>query len=150
MPVPTTTSDLSNVIEKVMIDILPDNVLLEIFHFYKGDPISIEPFAWPWITLVHVSRRWRHTIFGSPRGLDLRLVCSERTPARRSLDMWPPFPIIILSNINQTVDDKCVENVIAALERRERIYSILIQYGHGVTRSIYEKSTTVMLGPFPV
>ena len=131
-----------------MIDKLPDNVLLEIFHFYKGDPTSIRPFTWPWITLIKVCRRWRHIIFGSPRRLNLRLVCSERRPARRSLDIWPPFPIIILSNINQTVDEECLENVIAALDRRERIYSILIHYG--MSGSAFEKSTAVMLEPFPV
>jgi hypothetical protein len=131
----------------IRVDMLPDNVLLEIFHFYKGDPTSIRPFTWPWVTLIKVCRRWRHIIFGSPRRLNLRLVCSERTPARRSLDIWPPFPIIILSDINQTVDEECLENVIAALERRERIYSILIHYG--ISGSAFEKSTVVMLEPFP-
>jgi F-box-like len=131
-----------------MIDILPDDVLLEIFHFYKEDTTSIVSFTWRWRTLIHVCRRWRHTIFGSPRRLDLRLVCSERTPARRSLDIWPPFPIIIFSNIDQTVDEECSENVIAALEHRERIYSIFTLESIG--GSALEKSIAAMLEPFPV
>ena len=131
-----------------MIDMLPDNVLLAIFLFYKEDPTSHGPFSWRWGTLIHVCRRWRYTTFGSPRRLDLRLVCSNRTPTRRSLDIWPPFPIFIFSNLNQTVDGECLENVIAALECRERIYSILIRCG--MSSSAFEKSTAVMLEPFPV
>ena len=130
-----------------MIDTLPDNVLLEIFQFYKDDPTSFRTYTWCWITLVHVCRRWRQTIFGSPRCLNLRLVCSERTPARRSLDIWPPLPIFLSSNIDQAVDEECSENVIAALECRQRTSFICIFDNIGST---LEKSIATMLGPFPV
>jgi F-box-like len=133
--------------DQVTIDILPDNVLLEIFHFYKEDLTSIRLYTWCWIRLIHVCRRWRHIIFGSPRRLNLRLVCSERTPVRKSLDIWPPFPIIILSNINQTVDEECPENVAAALECRQRTSYIRIFDGIGST---LKRSIAAMLEPFPV
>ena len=131
-----------------MIDMLPDTVLLEIFDFYKGGTTPIGAFTWPWITLIHVCRRWRHTIFGSPRRLDLRLVCSERTPARKSLDIWPPFPIIISSLIDRTVGEERLENIMASLERRERISFISISHIIGV--SALENSIAAMLEPFPV
>jgi hypothetical protein len=131
-----------------MIDMLPDNVLLEIFHFYKEDPESRRPYSWCWITLIHVCRRWRHIIFGSPRRLILRLVCSARTPARRSLDIWPPFPIFLSYTINQTVDEEGLENVIAALECRKRISLIFIFDVTG--GSALQKSIAAMLEPFPV
>jgi hypothetical protein len=131
-----------------MVDILPDDVLLEIFCFYKQDPTPLRPYIWPWITLIHVCRRWRHIIFGSPRRLDLRLVCSERTPVRRSLDIWPPFPISLFSYIDETIDEECLDNVIAALEHRNRISSMDIYDGIGA--SALDKSIAAMLEPFPV
>jgi hypothetical protein len=131
-----------------MIDILPDDVLLEIFHFYKDDPTSIRIYTWCWITLIHVCRRWRHIIFGSPQRLNLRLVCSEKTPVRRSLDIWPPFPIIVSSYTDQTVDEGCLENVVAALKHRDRISTIFISDGMG--GSALEKSIAAMLEPFPI
>jgi hypothetical protein len=134
------------IIDKIMIDMLPDNVLLEIFHFYAR---SLRSITWHWITLIHVCRRWRHIIYGSPRRLNLQLVCSEKTPVRRLLDIWPPFPISIFCDIiDQTVDEECLENVMAALERRERIRSILIH--RDISGSALEKGISAMLEPFPL
>jgi hypothetical protein len=130
-----------------MIDILPDNVLLEIFCFYKQDTY-FAPFSWRWITLIHVCRRWRRIIFGSPRRLDLRLVCSQKTPVRRSLNIWPPFPISLFSYIDQTMNEECLENVIAALKHRDRISAI--QISDGIRGSALQKSIAAMLEPFPV
>ena len=54
---------------------VPDDVLLEVFDFYvAGDMYSKDREAWQ--TLVHVCRRWRSIVFGSPRRLDLQLVCT--------------------------------------------------------------------------
>ena len=130
-----------------MIDILPDDVLLEIFHFYKGKPTSIILSRW-WITLIHVCRRWRQTIYGSPRRLDLRLLCSGKTPVRRLLEIWPPFPISLFSYIDQTMNEECLENVIAALKHHDRI-SIIIIYDD-IGGSALDKSIAAMLEPFPV
>ena len=56
------------------IDILPDDVLLEIFDFYMIIPsYTGNPRYKAWQSLVHVCRRWRILVFGSPRRLDLRL-----------------------------------------------------------------------------
>jgi len=111
----------------VTIDVLPDNALLEIFHFYKDDPLNCIDLTWRWKTLTQVCRRWRHVVFGSPRRLDLRLVCTRTTPVSRLLDIWPPFPITVyLPNHFSVVDKNGVENIIAALECRDRISIILI------------------------
>jgi hypothetical protein len=40
-----------------------------------------------WQTLVHVCRRWRTLVFGSPLFLKLELVCTVKTPARDTLDV---------------------------------------------------------------
>jgi hypothetical protein len=111
-----------------MIEMLPDNVLLEIFDFYREESevdIRIGFRTWRWQALIQVCRRWRCVIFGSPRRLDLRVVCTDKTPTRTSLDIWPPFPISI--SCRYRVDEKSVENVIAAVEHgHDRISHISI------------------------
>ena len=114
-----------------MIDMLPDNVLLEIFDLYREDTTfaihSDLIYTWRWEALIQVCRRWRCVIFGSPRRLDLRVVCTHKTPTRTSLDIWPPFPIIIASL--EEVNDHSVENIIAAFEHgRDRISNISTAY----------------------
>jgi hypothetical protein len=41
-----------------------------------------------WQSLVHVCRRWRSLVLGSPRRLNLRLYCTPETPAKDTLDVW--------------------------------------------------------------
>ena len=104
------------------IDTIPDDVLLEIFNFhgyYDDDFIGFEREK-SWQTLVHVCRRWRCIVFGSPRHLNLQLVCTERTPARDMLDVWPAFPLILYYGYGIGSPD----NIIAALECSARVYQI--------------------------
>src|SRR5260221_11214065 len=106
---------------------LPDNALLEIFDFYKDDTLDDFTLSWRWNPLTQVCRRWRHVVFGSPRRLDLRLVCTRTTPVSRLLDIWPPFPIVVyIPPPFHLVDENGVENIIAALECRDRISDIHI------------------------
>ena len=102
---------------------LPDDILLAIFDFIvekgKGSPKVIEE----WQTLVHVCRRWRSLVFGSPRRLNLRLVCSTQTPARDTLDVWPALPLFIsCDKMAESVDD-----IIAVLEHSDRVREILMR-----------------------
>jgi len=70
-----------------------------------------------WRTLVHVCRRWRSTIFAAPRSLGVRLVCSDKTPAKEVLDLWPAsLPISI--EVSWDGDE---ENVLTALKRKDRV-----------------------------
>ena len=80
--------------DQVTIDILHEDVLLDIFDFLAVRSDRFEAEDW-WRTLVHVCRKWRIVVFGSPQRLYLRLVCSEGTPVREMLDVWPPLPIVI-------------------------------------------------------
>jgi hypothetical protein len=137
------------IIDKMTIDILPDNVLLEIFHFYKDDPASSDGFTWRWTTLIHACRRWRHIVFGSPRRLDLRLRCSDRTPTKRLLDIWPPFPIALyVMMVVVPVNEEGLENIMAAVERRDRTSFIYIY--DSTNGSALKKSIAVMHEPFPI
>jgi hypothetical protein len=68
---------------------------------------------------VHVSRRWRSIVFGSPRHLNLQLVCGGRTPVRDMLDVWPSLPLIIA-----TYGIGSMDNIVAALQCTDRVCQI--------------------------
>src|SRR5258707_15876333 len=97
---------------RVTIDVLPDVALLEIFDCYvnqvpEADDNSLGIEAWH--TLVHVCQRWRTVVFGSPRRLDLRLFCTDKTPVREMLAVWPPLTIVV-----QQCYSRRISNVIPA------------------------------------
>jgi hypothetical protein len=120
---------VGQVFQRVTIGSLPDIVLLDIFDFYQvlinKDFINEHP--WNWEKLVHVCRRWRYITFESPVRLNLQLFCTEKSPVRKLLDVWPPFPLVIRFN-NSPWMKKSVyystDNIIAALERRDRVREI--------------------------
>jgi hypothetical protein len=115
------------------IDILPDDVLLEIFDFYVITDPSYELEGVPsderkraieaWQLLVHVCRRWRSLVLGSPRRLNLRLFCTSKTPIRDTLDVWPALPLVVDSGgiMGLSVD---TDNIIAALGHNNRICQV--------------------------
>ncbi|KAH9970331.1 hypothetical protein BJV74DRAFT_889626 [Russula compacta] len=133
--------------DQAAISMLPDDALLEIFHFYREGPDPLPFCRWKWWkSLVNVCRRWRHIIFASPHGLDLELACTGRTPTRTSLDVWPPFPIAILS-FSEELDDEGQNNIIAALKYHDR----LIQISIGCRKRLALENFAAMIhGPFPV
>jgi hypothetical protein len=137
----------------VTIDVLPDDVLLEIFDSYREDEIhrSYLKCNWKWTTLAHVCRRWRGIIFVSPQRLHLRISCNPMTPVKASLDVWPPFPIAIICSVLHVMHYKLQRyeiegNIIAALKYRDRISDIHIFYPE---RGHFEKLFPAMLEPFP-
>ena len=127
------------------IDILPDDILLEIFDFYMnmypsyGDKPGIEA----WQSLVHVCRRWRNLVLGSPRRLNLQLYCTPKTPARDSLDVWPAaLPLLIVGFMASAP----VDNIIAALGQNYRVCQVFLQ---GLADWHLEKFLASMQAPFP-
>jgi hypothetical protein len=103
---------------------LPDVALLEIFDYFVKQareeayppPTEIEA----WHTLVHVCRTWRTIVLGSPHRLDLRLLCTDITPVKERLAVWPPLPIVIVQYGQPTQMD----NIILALEHNDRVCRI--------------------------
>ena len=117
---------------------LPDVALLRIFDFYVGGARMA-----PWYTLVHVCRKWRTIVFGSPRRLNLRLRCSARTPVRETIDAWPLLPIVVLGYGHATWG---VDNIIAAVGHNDRICKLDLL---GVPYSQMENVFAAMQQPFP-
>jgi hypothetical protein len=105
------------------IDILPDDTLLEIFDFCLGTRSTrykVKTIVEEWQSLVHVCRRWRILVLGSPRRLDLELFCAPETPARDTLHVWPALPLIVQGNMDLSGTD----NVIASLAQSNRVCNI--------------------------
>ena len=104
---------------------LPDDVLLSIFDFCADKNEITEKDSEAWQTLVHVCHRWRSVVLESPRRLNLRLVCTSRTPARKTLDAWPAFPLVIQCDCRYSAIES-IDNIVAVLERRDRVCQIIL------------------------
>jgi hypothetical protein len=135
------TTDWRNVGRKTINIILPDDVLLEIFDFFviESGWCEVEAENW-WRALVHVCRKWRNVIFGSLHHLDLRLFCSDRTPVRRMLDVWPPFPIIVHHSAHPKSGE---DSIIAALERSDRVCQITLKLDPFILDAMQEPFPTL-------
>ncbi|KAH9961844.1 hypothetical protein BGW80DRAFT_1255756 [Lactifluus volemus] len=85
---------------------LPEDVLLDIFDFFCQTNRFMLPQPQNWIVLVHVCRRWRSVV---------------TTPVRKTLDVWPRFPIVV-SNLDLQTRSRSndLDNIFAALEHRDR------------------------------
>ena len=135
------------------IDDLPDDVLLETFDSYvaryqymdfrqySDHEIKMEIELWK--SLVHVCRRWRYLVFASPRRLNLRLYYDPEKSARKSLDVWPAFPLLIQGTVSETSED----DVIALLKHSDRICQIDLECDS--SWFYIEKILTAMQVPFP-
>jgi hypothetical protein len=131
------------------IDLLPDDVLLEIFDFYV-DPWDGNGEIETWRSLVHVCRRWRSLIFRSPRRLNLRLFCTTQTPAKDKLDVWPALPLLIDAVFDNRLDKLALtsgtDNVIAALGQSNRVCQVSLL---NIAGWQFEKVLAAMQVPFP-
>ena len=120
-------------------EVLPDEVLLGIFEFYldslkktENRVVGTEGCK----SLVHVCRRWRSIVFGSPRRLDLQLACTGGT-----LDIWPAFPLVVKGLM--TISG--MDNIVAALGQTNRVSQVDL----ASNRLQLEKVLAVMQVPFP-
>ena len=124
---------------------LPDDVLLSIFDFCANETVESRSVQ-VWQMLVQVCQRWRSLVFGSPRGLNLQLICTDRTRVRNMLDLWPPLLLVIQSIRYLNDYPKRVDNIVALLEHRNRVSRINIKY---ISSSNLEKISAAMQQPFP-
>jgi hypothetical protein len=142
----TTVTDWCDV-GQATIDMLPDVALLEIFDCYVNHAQEENHGYLPkipiqaWHTLVHVCRKWRTIVFGSPHRLHLHLLCTDRTPVKETLAVWPPLPIVI-ELYHQPAQ---IDNIMVALEHNDRVCQIELF----ITSSQLEKVLAAMQQPFP-
>ena len=135
------------------INVLPDDVLLLIFHFDRvaylnplGDAsrlgdVAVVP-SWRWHRLIHVCQRWRSVVLASPGFLDLRLVCSPNTRVEL-MAIWPPLPIIIRDAGRLSMPEDY--DFGAAIMHRSRVREIDLN----LTRSQLQRLALAMQEQFP-
>jgi hypothetical protein len=88
---------------------------------------------------VHVCRRWRCLVFGAPRRLNLKIACTNTTPAREKLDVWPALPIVVRASGGGST--RHLDNIKAALDHNDRICNIRLHQ--------LEDVFTALEKPFP-
>ena len=137
----------------IPIDELPDDVLLAIFDFCVDRDMAQDllPRSEPkkkkieaWWSLVHVCRRWRSLVFGSSRRLNLRLVCTAKTPARDTLDACPVLPLFI--RCYGDYPPERVDNIVAVLKHSDRVCQIILK---GIPSFYLKNVSAMMQEPFP-
>src|SRR6266850_5161944 len=126
-------------------DLFPEEVLLKIFEFHVKRSEDMDWNAWH--LLIHVCRRWRNIVLSSPRRLNLRLLCTERTPVTEMLDIWPAFLPIVMRNGGEEPSDDDAWNVVSALEHPDRVCEIVFE---DILSTSLKFFSTAMHGPFPV
>jgi len=130
----------------VTIYMLHDDVLLEIFDSYRR-LVSWFDGMRKWQKLLHVCRRWRYIVLASPGRLDLQIECNRRTPTRKLLDIWPPFPISISCYPWGSEGTRGNRNIFAALQQPNRISQIDFS---DISSMEVEQFAAAMDEPFPV
>ena len=96
---------------------LPDDVLIEIFDLYREEDEDEDDdlHVWGWNILVHVCRRWRQVVFGSTLRLDLKILCTNGTPVRKNLGIWPALPIVMRYVPFEGITNDDEDNIVTAL-----------------------------------
>jgi hypothetical protein len=126
------------------VDVLPDDILLDIFDFCLDQPREfLIDRKMLWKRLAHVCRRWREIVFQSPRRLHLQILYTAGKPVSDMLDIWPALPLVISVGTGSLTDG--MEDTIAALKHRDRIYRISIDF---MTSSQLETLLSVMQESF--
>jgi hypothetical protein len=121
------------------IDVLPDDVLLDIFDLLCITGTEV------WQSLVHVCRRWRNLVFVSPRRLDLHLFCTLKTSVKDTLDVWPALPLIVTGTMHMAPTSG-MDNIIAALGQSNRVCQVRLV---SLANSQLEEVLAAMQAPLP-
>ena len=124
---------------------VPDVALVEIFDLYMAEALARDPLRnsrEAWITLVHVCRKWRDIVFGSPRRLNLRLYFPARRSVKAMLDTWPPLLIDVWAF---EFGIRGMDSIIEALEHDDRIRQIEL---FDSSSSHMEQALAAMRKPF--
>lgn len=106
-----------------MIEMLHEDILLEIFDFYRLNAIKrSRGRPWQWYPLARVCRRWRYVLTASPSRLGLQIFCKPRAPIEHILDSWPTLPLVIRYKYPKS--KSLPDNIISALRRPGRVREI--------------------------
>ena len=134
--------------ESSTVEVLPEDVLLEIFDFYKFTSTTL---SWGWHKLTHVCRRWRCIVFASQCRLGLQLLCTYETPVKKTIDCWPTIPIVVCNRGNvktlRMTSPEAEDNIVTALRHRDRVCEIDLVLVNG---SLSDQVFKIMQESFPL
>ena len=151
------TRPMANIQLRISAHNLDDESLLNVFYFCRSSAIGKDEngnVLWEhwsrerwWNKLIHVCKRWRSLILGSPLRLDISLVCTRGTPVADMLAHSPLFPLVIdydYNNHDYTIGDE--EGIMLALQHRDRLRSICLS----MPTSSLQKLIATMGDKFPM
>ncbi|KAF8264729.1 hypothetical protein EI94DRAFT_1805396 [Lactarius quietus] len=135
-PLINQLDEIGPISPQVTSEMLNDDVLLYIFRHSLDGSLRF------WPTLTHICRRWRQIVLGSPLGLNLQLYCTYGMPVLKSLDCWPPFPLVVDyggSPLLSPPGPEDEDDLMAALKLTDRVRSISLT----ITSSLLERLSTI-------
>jgi F-box-like len=131
---------------------IPDEVLLEIFDSYRRI-INSYDHQWrkkhAWITLTHVCRKWRATMFASASRLDLAITVGPEKPGDIETILSGPLQLPILIDymwLYEDISDSALWRLGAALRHHDRVREIAFEGG----TTNFDKLFKATNCPFPV
>ncbi|KAN0134394.1 hypothetical protein V8E53_007892 [Lactarius tabidus] len=127
------------------VEYLPEEMVLEMFHFCKLACEKSSEWQKEWHNLAHVCRQWRTIIFASQHTLDLRLLCTPETSLETTLELWPAFPLVVQYAWGRlSPDDR--DKITAVLQQNDRVCEINLDLYHPLS----EKESQMMQETFPL
>jgi hypothetical protein len=131
---------------KLAISRIPDELLVEIFDFYRQH--NVHSYQW-WFKFIHVCKRWRAVMFASSSRLDLCFVLKPKMGGHMKTIMsrhFPPLPIQIKYDREYpALKSKDMSRVLAALKRPDRIRGIAFTGDSDNFRKLFKATKC----PFP-
>ena len=124
--------------QETTIEVLPEDVLLDIFDFYRLDAMKrSQGRPWKWHRLAHVCRKWRDVISMSTRRLDLRILCKSEAPIESILASWPTLPLVATLDACWNIE-QIPTNVMVALRHPDRLCEIDLHVTSSMLATIVE------------
>ncbi|KAH8995984.1 hypothetical protein EDB92DRAFT_1942890 [Lactarius akahatsu] len=146
-PLPPTSEQLGYDVLYVTIDGLNDDVLLNIFDYYRLDGENAWNLRLGWCKLFHVCQRWRYLIRKSTPHLGVHILCTNGTPTVDTLDHLPPLPLFIdYRYTDVTISEQDELGLSQALLLCNRVRRIDLH----LPSSILPKFLMLMEAPFPI
>ena len=109
-----------------MISSLPDELLVEVFDWCRLD----DEYRWShlrrWYYLLQVCRKWRYVMLEWATCLKLRFLCNSANPITTMPSHLTQIPLIIRFKFLYPVPTLFRENLVLALQNRDRVYDISI------------------------
>ena len=95
LALPPPTSERGYDVLYATIHWLNNDILLNIFDYYRLDEENGWNVRLGWCKLFHVCQRWRHLIYEFTFHLGMHIHCTHSTPIVDTLDHLPPLPLFI-------------------------------------------------------